>query len=190
MRSSRKSRVDAVRDPILGRDATPQGPPDRPSYAIFLRQRSVEADFRGRVRDLCQHWAESTGVVRVRMSLFEVPDMEAERKAGYPIKTHPVEQQYQAMIDLVIEDRAVAKQLIDPARGVDVAADISTIHAYPVAACYTSVYGGRPTIVGLRGYPAHQAIEALGAANQKQISLLEWIYGPVAKDGPFQVEGQ
>ncbi len=171
-------------------DATPQGPPDRPSYAIFLRQRSVEADFRGCVRDLCQHWAESTGVVRVRMSLFEVPDMEAERKAGYPIKTHPVEQQYQAMIDLVIEDRAVAARLIDPARGVDVAADISTIHAYPVAACYISVYGGRPTIVGLRGYPAHQAIEALGAANQKQISLLEWIYGPVAKDGPFQVEGQ
>jgi len=26
--------------------------------------------------------------------------MEAERRAGYPVKTHPVEQQYQAWIDL------------------------------------------------------------------------------------------
>ena len=114
--------------------------------------------------------------------------MEAERKAGYPIKTHPLEQQYQAMIDLVVQDRAAARQLLTTAAGVDVARQISTVHAYPVAARYSSVYGGRPTIVGLRGYPAYQAIEALGADNQRQISLLEWMYGPVAKDGPFRVD--
>ncbi len=169
-------------------DATPQGRPDRPSYAIFLRQRSAEPAFRDCVRALCQRWARSDGVLRLRMSLFEVPDMEAERKAGYPIKTHPVEQQYQAMIDLVIEDRDTAPRLLTSTADLDVVQHISTIHAYPVAARYTSVYGGRPTIVGLRGYPAYQAIEALGADNQRQTSLLEWIYGPVAKDGPVEVD--
>ena len=47
-------------------DATPQGPPDLPSYALFLRQRSAEPEFRECVRALCQHWAHSDGVLRVR----------------------------------------------------------------------------------------------------------------------------
>lgn len=167
-------------------EATPQGSPSTPSYAIFLRQRANEAEFRDCVRSLAKLWSSTDGVVRVRMSLFEVPDMEAERKAGYPIKTHPVERQYQALIELVLKDQRLGKGLLSAAG--DVSAYIRTMHAYPVFAVYTSVYGGCPTLVGLRGYPAHQAIEALGADNQKQTSLLEWMYGPVVAGGPAEVK--
>lgn len=168
-------------------DATPNGPPRTPTYALFLRQRSEEASFSECVRDLAERWANQDGVQRVRMSLFEVPDMEAERRAGYPIKTHPPEQQYQAMIDIVLDHRSVGKELLKVFNEIEFAERIDTIHSYPVAACYTSVYGGRPTIVGLRGFAAHRAIEALGAANQKQTGLLEWMYGHAAKDGPVVV---
>ena len=59
---------------------------------------------------------------------------------------------------------------------------VKEIHAYPVRAVYTSIYSSNPTIVGLRGYPAYQAIQALNAANQKDPFLLEWMYGDVAKE--------
>ena len=164
-------------------DATPQGPPRTPAYALFMRQRLDQPLFRECVRALARRWSEFEGVLRLRMSLFEVPDMEAERKAGYPIKTHPLEQQYQAKLELVLGNRDVGRALLGGRCSVDWAAAVRTIHAYPVAACYTSVYAGRPTLVGLRGYAAEQAIRALGADNQKESGLLEWMYGPVAQDG-------
>ena len=164
-------------------EATPQGPPAKPAYALFMRRRADESSFRACVRTLARRWSEFDGVLRVRMSLFEVPDMEAERKAGYPIKTHPAEQQYQATVEIVLSERDVGRDLLSDRVGVDWAGPIRTIHAYPVAACYTSVYAGRPTLVGLRGYAAHQAIRALGADNQTEPGLLEWMYGPVASDG-------
>lgn len=164
-------------------DATPQGPPAKPAYALFMRRRADESSFRECVRTLARRWSAFDGVLRVRMSLFEVPDMEAERKAGYPIRTHPVEQQYQATVELVLSRRDVGRELLGDRVKADWAGPIRTIHAYPVAACYTSVYAGRPTLVGLRGYAAHQAIRALDADNQTEPGLLEWMYGPVARDG-------
>lgn len=169
---------------------TPQGCPASPSYSIFFRQRSDELRLHQCVREIAQLWSTKTGVRRVRLNLLEAPDMEAEKKAGYPIKTHPKEQQYQAWIELVLEDRSVATTLLAVSDGVDYAAAISAIHAYPVAATYTSVYGGRPTLVGLRGYPAYEAIQALNANNQRQASLLIWMYGAVVQGGPIVVDGQ
>lgn len=163
--------------------AAPQGPPPAPAYVLFMRQRSGEALFRDCVRALAGSWAGRGGVRRVRMSLFEVPDMEAERMAGYPIKTHPPEQQYQAAVELALDRRETGRELLRGADGMSAAREISAIHAYPVAACYTSVYAGRATIVGLRGYAAHCAIEALDAANQRQASLLGWMYGDAAGGG-------
>ena len=168
--------------------ATPQGPPTAPTYGIFFRRRSDEAAFRRCVRALAESWSGTDGVKRVRMSLFEVPDMAAERKAGYPIKTHPEELQYQALVELVLSDERVGKGLLAGNDGIDCASHIATLHAYPVIAVYTSVYGGRSTLVGLRGYAAHQAIDALGADNQRQPGLLEWMYGPVAAGGPVEVD--
>jgi hypothetical protein len=163
--------------------ATPQGPVPSPTYALFIRQKSEEEAFHDCLRGLAKQWSALSGVKRLRLSLFEIPDMEAERKAGYPVKTHPVEQQYQAWIDLVLEKDTVADSLISERNASEIANHISTIHAYPVRVVYTSIYNGQPTLVGLRGYGAYEAIIALGADNQKQASLLEWMYGPVAQNG-------
>jgi hypothetical protein len=166
--------------------AAPQGPVNHPSFALFFRQRADEAAFRHYLQQLAARWASTPGVLRVRVTLFDVPDMEAERKAGYPVKTHPLEQQYQAWIDLVVENETIARGLLTVADAADCASHVTAIHAYPVRVVYTSVYGGRPTIVGLRGYAAYEAITALGAANQRAPSLLEWMYGPIAKGGPVE----
>ncbi len=164
-------------------DPAPLGPATAPTFAVFLRQRGEEAAFREVVSRLAADWAADPAVIRIRLNLFEVPDMEAERAAGYPVKTHPLEQQYQAWIDLVIEDEAAAKRLLGPRPDVDYAAHIALVHAYPAPAVYTFNVNGRPTLAGLRGYAACVAIEGLGAEHQKDPALLEWMYGPVAKDG-------
>ncbi len=165
---------------------TPQGPVRSPSYGLFLRARSSELEFRNCLRELVNRWTKVPGVLRLRLNLFEVPDTEAERLAGYPIKTHPLERQYQAWIDIVLASDDVAAGLSSAADGCDFATHVHTMHSYPVHVVYTSNYGGRPTLVGLRGYPAYEAIEALDADNQRQSSLLEWMNGPVASGGPVE----
>lgn len=162
--------------------AAPQGPVTHPTFCLFIRQKGDEAAVRACLQKLAETWSTSDGVLRLRLSLFDVPDMEAERKAGYPIKTHPVEQQYQAWFELVVADVMKAKSLPMPA---DLAAHVSAIHAYPVLVIYTSNYAGRPTLVGLRGYAAFEAIRALKGFNQTEPALLEWLYGVVAKGGPL-----
>ncbi len=163
--------------------ATPQGPVPSPMYALFIRQKNEEAEFRQCLRTIAETWAQNASVKRLRLSLFEVPDMEAERKAGYPVKTHPIEQQYQAWMDLTFEDDRTADSLIADIDTAALATHVKTIHAYPVRVVYTSVYNGKPTLVGLRGYAAYEAITALDAENQRQSALLHWMYGPVAKNG-------
>jgi hypothetical protein len=163
------------------RDATgwpaPAGPARTPIFQVFFRARGALEDFRTALRGIAARWAASAGVQRVRCSLFEIPDLEAERAAGYPIKTHPPEQQYQGWIDLVIDSEAVAATLL---RAED-AAQIATVHAYPAPAVYTFNYAGRPTLAGLRSYPAVKAIAELGATHQKDSKLLRWMYGDVAE---------
>jgi len=155
----------------------PQGPPQAPAFSLFFRARGEEAPFRAAIAALAERWAKVAGVVRLRVSMLEAPDTAAERAAGYPIKTHPPERQYQAWIDLAVRDEAVLAAL--PTDGL--AEQVAAIHAYPVAANYTSNYAGRPTFVGLRGYPAWDALTAIGGYNQAQPAIMEWMFGPVAE---------
>lgn len=159
--------------------ATPQGTPVQPTYQLFFRQKGEEAPFFAALTRMAKAWARNPKVLRVRLSLFDVPDMEAERKAGYPVKTHPVERQYQAWIDLVVADAQDARGLLDVSP--DLADVVSTIHAYPVTTLCTFNYAGRPTLAGLRGFPAWDALTTLGGFHQAQPPILEWMYGDVAK---------
>ena len=163
--------------------AMPQGPVSLPTYGLFFRQRGDDPDFRAFVSQLSQTWAAMRGVRRLRLTLFEAPDMDAERKAGYPVKTHPPEQQYQAWIDLSLASDDIANQLLARDVHLDFAIHVRELHCYPVLVIYTSVYAGHPTLVGLRGYPAYEAIQGLGGDNQCQPELLEWLYGPIARGG-------
>ena len=155
----------------------PQGAPAAPTFALFLRQRGDEAAFRAQLGSIAAKWADDPATIRLRLALFEAPDMEAERKSGYPIKTHPPERQYQAWIDLTVESESDLARLV---ADVDLAPEVSALHIYPVRAIYTSNREGKPTFVGLRGYPALAAMTALGGSNQAHPALLEWMYGPIA----------
>lgn len=163
----------------------PQGPTPHPSYSLFFKQRGSEAPFRTALKQLAQRWSRVEGVLRLRLSLFEVPDMEAERKAGYPVKTHPLELQYQAWIDLMVADDRVIRRMLTATDESLLTEHVRALHAYPTPVVYTSVYRGRPTLVGLRGYPAYAAMKALSAVNQEQVSLLQWMYGDAVRGGPF-----
>lgn len=165
-------------------DPAPAGPVAHPSYGVYFRQRSDEPSFRACVSALAARWVQDRGVLRLRLNLFDVPDMEAERKAGYPVYTHPKELQYQAWMDLVLSNDAVGKRLLSAENVGNCADHISDIHAYPVPAVYTFVYRGKATLIGLRGYPALEAIRGLGGEHAKDARLLEWMYGPVAAGGP------
>ena len=158
--------------------AQPQGVPKAPTFSLFLRARSDEASFQTFLTALSTTWAADPGVVRLRLGLFEAPNMEAERASGYPIKTHPTERQYQAWIDLSVASDADLSRLVDAA---DLAPHVAVLHAYPVRAVYTSNQGGRPTFVGLRGYPAYAALTAIGGYNQAHPALMNWMYGDKAK---------
>jgi hypothetical protein len=160
--------VDRTGDPV------PVGPPATPRYHVYFRERRSEEELRTAVSALARRWSDVEGVTRVRVNLFDKPDMEAEKKAGYPVKTHPVERQYQAYMDLILEDDAVAKDLLG---GVDHSAVLSAVHAFPVAAAYTFVYAGVPTLSALRGYPAQELITRFGATHQSDELLLAWMYG-------------
>lgn len=159
--------------------ATPQGTPRLPTWQLFFRQKGEEAPFRAALTDLAKAWAADPNVLRVRLSLFDVPDMEAERRAGYPVKTHPVERQYQAWIDLVIESPAAARDLLTA--HPDLAEHVHTLHAYPVTTLCTFNYDGRLTLAGLRGFPAWDALTTLGGFHQAKPEILEWMYGAVAR---------
>jgi hypothetical protein len=163
----------------IGAEGMPQGTPKEPSFQLFIRQKGEEAPCRAVLTRLAETWAATPGVLRVRLSLFDVPDMEAERAAGYPIKTHPVERQYQAWIDLTVSTEAIAKPLLSAVP--DLSDHVSEIHAYPVTTLCTFNYAGKPTLAGLRGWPAYDALTTLGGYNQAEPELLEWMYGAVAK---------
>jgi hypothetical protein len=166
--------------------ATPQGIPALPCFQLFFRQRDGSELFFAQLRGLAAAWSALPQVLRVRLSLFEVPDMEAERKAGYPVKTHPVEHQYQAWIDLVVTSRESAHGLLTAVP--DLGADVETIHAYPVTMLCTFNYAGRPTLAGLRGYPAWEALTSLGGFHQAAPELLRWMYGEIAQGVTLQGE--
>lgn len=165
--------------------AQPQGTPRLPTFQLFFRQRGEEAPFRAALTALTKAWAKDEKVLRVRLSLFDVPDMEAERKAGYPVKTHPVERQYQAWIDLVVADAGAARDLL--AAEPSLANHVHTLHAYPVTTLCTFNYEGRPTFAGIRGFPAWDALTSLGGLHQAQPEILEWMYGDVAKGVTLEV---
>ena len=161
-----------------GVTAQPQGEPAVPTFALFMRQRGTEAEFRAALTACAQRWAQDPAVERLRLSLFEAPDMAAERASGYPIKTHPPERQYQAWIDLGIRSEADLVRLV---AGAELAGQVATLHAYPVRAVYTSNQAGKPTFVGLRGYPAYAALTKIGGYNQAHPAILTWMYGAIAQ---------
>lgn len=155
------------------------GEPTFPCFMICLQKvdNINQEQFRQHLIQVVSTWSEQNQVMRLRLNLLE-PFDESENS---PCVSHQSEQvkNYQAWIELMLQDEAVAKQLFDNRS----AQYIKAIHTFPIVALYTMVYDGKPTVVGLRGYPAVQAIEQAGAEIQKSPELLAAIYGDVVQGG-------
>ena len=159
----------------------PQGVPAIPRYGVFLRARDTGSDFRATVRAVASAWSRIAGVRRVRLHLFDRPDMSVESAQGYPVHPAPADEHYQAWIDLVVEEESLGATLTMEPNGRELTAEVREIHVQPVEVTYTYVWAGVPTVVGLRGFPAWQLITELQAHNQSDPELLRWMYGPAAE---------
>lgn len=170
--------------------AVPQGVPPQPQFSLFLRQRADARGFREYVLDLAQRWSNHPGVRRLRITLLQSDDVK-QAAGDYGIKGIASAQghQFHAWLDLVLATEAVGGQLLSNTHDKGMRTYVSALHAYPVVERYTYVYGGKPTVVGLRGYAAYQAIEEFAADNQNDARFLQWMYGPVVQDGPLDPAG-
>lgn len=155
------------------------GEPEYPSFVVCIQQSqgTNTEEFRHYLGELVRPWSEQNEVIRLRLHLLEPFD----ESANSPCVSHdwPKEKHYQAWMELVLRDQAFFKQL-SSSTGEHVQF-IKAIHTFAIVARYTLVYNGKPTDVGLRGFPAVQTIEQAGADNQKAIDLLEALYGEVVQ---------
>lgn len=158
---------------------TPNGKPAFPCFMVCLQKTDgVNLEqFQQHLMQKVRDWSEQSQVMRARLNLLEPFD----QSENSPCVSHQSEQvkNYQAWIELILQDEAIAKQFFDDQS----AQYIQAIHTFPIVARYTMVYDGKPTVVGLRGYPAAQAIEQAGAEIQKSPELLAAIYGDFVQGG-------
>ena len=134
-------------------------------------------DFRHHlVEEIARPLSTQDEVMRLRLHLLE-PFDESEN-SSYVSHDWAKEKHYQAWIELMLQNEAARKQLFS---SNEHAKFIKAIHTFPIVARYTMVYDGKPTIVGLRGFPSVQTIEQASAENQKSPELLEILYGDVVR---------
>lgn len=156
------------------------GPVKKPRYVLaFKRNEGVsEEDFSDfMVRNFCLPWSKKEDVQRLRLELLEAY-VEPPSSPDGTNHAWDKDKQYHAWIDLELSAGTKLSGLFDEA-SIAYNTHISGIHAYPVREIYTMVYDGKPTLVGLRGYPAAMIIDAVGARFQKSNQILKFTYGPV-----------
>jgi hypothetical protein len=161
---------------------TPQGDDGLYRAILLLRQaRGSESDgFRAFVRDrLAPALAADPDAIKLRLHLFE-PYTGAWDTPGVE-NALAVDESWQGWLELVFPDRARAAAALRSAAVSEVLTEapdrLAAVHVYPVAQVWTPVYRNRPTHIGLRGYPAYETIQAVGAANQKTLPVLQLLFG-------------
>lgn len=156
-----------------GWNGVPQGPAAKPTVASFFRRRQGVAPeaFDDYMRRLAQRWSEHGGALRVRLDLL------ADVESQFDFDPEDLQQ---AWIDLTVTDASVFGQLVPVAERAELAAHVEAIQALEIAEIYTIVFDEKATHVGLRGWPAVQTIEEIGAHAQANPELLALLYGPCA----------
>ena len=118
-------------------------------------------------------------VIRVRYHLLEdydddnIPDTKVSHQ-------RPVGVRYNAWIELAVGPVNIVG-ILEPILS-EILSDLTTIHIQPVFEKYTIVAEEKPTIVGLKGFPAYQTILQSGAINQLDEKLLQDLYGKFPKE--------
>jgi hypothetical protein len=161
--------------------AAPQGRATEPSYAIlFRRVESADAGaFKAYVLETARLWATAPEVLRLRVQILQPYDPAGSEAPGVEHRLPP-EHQYQAWIELIAESESAGRALAGKDFSDRAKRLISAVHVYPIEARYTIVWQGRPTDVGLRGWPAVETIIKAGADNQRDHDLLRAVFGRAA----------
>jgi hypothetical protein len=128
-------------------------------------------------------WNEHLDVLRLRVEPLPPYDRSAMASPGVPHQW-PNDDTYLGWIELAVRNEAVVGDLLASTPTDELAEHAARIHAYPVREIYTIVSGGRPTEVGLRGFPAVQAITAAGADNQRSEAVLSLLFGDAVRGAP------
>lgn len=115
-------------------------------------------------------------MLRLRVDIF-APYVETPSSPEAVSHAWDPDKRYDATIDVAVSDATDVAAFFASS---NISADkVTAVHAYPVREIYTLVYDGKPTLVGLRGYAAMQAIEEANAEFQKSSQVLKFTYGPV-----------
>lgn len=183
---AREGNARTIKDQLT--DNAPQGSQTVLKLIVLLRQKTGigKDEFRSFVINrFANVLAADNSVRKVRMHLVETYDPSVF-KAPNVEHNLPVEQQIQAWAEVVFEDRRAADSLFASLPYKAVSADakryLEGVSTYPVHSTYTLVYGGRPTLVGLRGLDVATAVRAVGARNQTSEEVLRTLYGSDIKE--------
>jgi hypothetical protein len=175
---SGRTLVDRIHDPAL------QGPPPVPTFALCLVPRAGAASTEAFHRYLTEHvahpWSADPGVMRLRVEPLPPYDRSAMSSPGVPHRW-PNDETYLGWIELAVRNEDVVGALLAGTAADELAEQVRAIHTYPVREVYTIISAGRPTEVGLRGYPAVQTIIAAGADYQRSETLLTLLYGDAVR---------
>jgi hypothetical protein len=80
-----------------------------------------------------------------------------------------------------VRNEGVVGDLLAGAAADELAKQVGAVHTYPVREVYTIISAGRPTEVGLRGYPAVQTIIAAGVGDQRSEAVLNLLFGDAVR---------
>ncbi len=161
----------------------------QPRYVLAFKKNIgvSEEDFRNYLaNDLCASWRKKDEVQRLRLEVL-APHIDTPISAKGVHHDWDKNKQYQAWIELGVTEGANLSSFFD--HSADFNETISAMHAYPIREIYTIVYGGKPTLVGLRGYPAVEIIEEIGAEFQMSKQVLQFTYGSAINGGKLLGQG-
>lgn len=166
--------VDRLGEPVV------QGAPRVPTFAVCVVARpAVEpADVHGAIVDVAGAWSRVPGVLRVRVEPLPRYEQEAMASPGVPWEW-PADASYAGWVEVAVRERAVVTELAAALAGV--ADRVAAVHTYPVREVYTLIAAGRPTDVGLRGFPAARLIGEVGADNQRDEGVLSLLFGDAVR---------
>lgn len=176
--NSGRTLIDRINEPAM------QGPPPVPTFVLCFVPRAGAASPEAFHRYLTEHvarpWSEHPDVLRLRVE--PLPPYEQSVMAS-PGVAHqwPDHDTYLGWIELAVRNEAVLGDLLASSGADELAPQIRTVHTYPIREVYTIISAGRPTEVGLRGYPAVQTITAAGADNQHSEATLNLLFGDAVR---------
>ncbi|MBB3052738.1 hypothetical protein FHS23_003779 [Prauserella isguenensis] len=163
-------------------EPTPQGAPPVPTFAVCLaahEEAPVNEVHRALV-DVAREWSRHPAVLRLRVEPLPPYERSAMSSPGVPWQW-PTDTAYLGWIELAVRTETVPTDLATGGSLADAARVIREVHTYPIREVYTLISAGRPTDVGLRGYPAARTISDVGAANQSDDDVLTLLYGDAVR---------